>query len=246
MKIDISMTATLRPDILYRTLQSFSEKLFKDKHQYRLVINVDPAGSETVEVFEVLEVCREHFKEVFMNVPAKAHFGKAFVWCWETVETDLVFHLEEDWELLQEVDIDHMISLFKKYPDLAHLRLNMFKSIKGVTKNWTHHHYHNGDYYPVTDELRGTLGWCGHPGFTTLKFIKHVLPHLNPLHNPEKQIKWRNKPLHEIIYQYIYGVYSPVNSGPVIRDIGRQWMVQNGYVKDGGKNKAVFTTWRKQ
>jgi len=244
MKIDVCTTATYRPELLERTFCSFKENLFLDEHEYRLVINVDPVGSDTKKEVQVIRVCDKYFRFVKANFPKQPHFGHAFVWCWQNVETPIVFHLEEDWELMQKVDVNHMLQMFTKYPTLASLRLNMFKSVDGVTKNWSHFHKHNGDFFPIPPEEKGLLGWCGHPGFTTLHFIKTVIPHINPERNPEKQIKGHNSNFGHLFRDHEFGVYSPPNSPPVVRDIGRRWMVENGYAKKG-KNKAIFTVWRK-
>jgi hypothetical protein len=43
------------------------------------------------------------------------------------------------------------------------------------------------------------------------------------------------------IDKWRYGVFAEQNQPPVIRDIGRKWMIENGYRKAG--NKAFFTQW---
>ena len=57
-KIDITMTATIRPGIVSQTLESYCSKIFKERDRYRLIINVDPVG-EQVKAKEVLKVCNE-------------------------------------------------------------------------------------------------------------------------------------------------------------------------------------------
>ena len=41
-----------------------------------------------------------------------------------------------------------------------------------------------------------------------------------------------------------YGVYIKQNSAPMVKDIGRDWMIKSGYRKAG--NKAWFDQWEKK
>ena len=44
MDIDITITSSLRPELLDKTLNSFKTNLFNDDKKYRIIINIDPAG----------------------------------------------------------------------------------------------------------------------------------------------------------------------------------------------------------
>jgi hypothetical protein len=45
-KIDITMTAVIRPTILERTLESIVKNIVTKEHRFRLIINIDPVGEK--------------------------------------------------------------------------------------------------------------------------------------------------------------------------------------------------------
>lgn len=248
-RIDITCTATLRPKLLKRTLESHIEHLFKDNvKNCRLIINIDNAGScnPNDDFGKVISVAKSFdFQHVSFNVSETPHFGKAFLRCMRQVRSELFFHLEEDWEMKFDIDFEKMISLFNKDPSLAHLRLSMFRSEEKTCKNWNKFLDWNGEYFEVKPEERGVIGWAGHPSMNRTSFMKAILPAIDAENNPEKQIKHKIHPLiTKTIDKFKFGSFHPQNSLPAIEDIGRRWMVENGWVKAG--NKAWFTQWEKE
>ena len=103
--IDICTTATIRPHILDRTLESFAKNLlYKAGVPVRMIINIDPVG-ENRPAQEVINVCksyvnRGYLSELFVCEAEKPHFTTAFLWCWKQVENPYVLQLEDDWLLL--------------------------------------------------------------------------------------------------------------------------------------------------
>jgi hypothetical protein len=237
--IDICITATKRPELLTRTLESFEKNLFKDLKKFRAVINIDDAGPKERKAREVLYLCKKKFGEVVHRYGTQPHFGRAFHWVWSNSSSDLMFHLEEDWELLVSVDLEKYMAMFKKHKKLAHLRLSWVKTTK-TCKNWRSQFPFNGDFFECPKNVRGSVGWCGHPSFNDKRFVKKVLKFLNPNQNPEKQIK-KGGDIGKILNSWRFGVYSSQNSSAQIRDIGRLWMAKNGFKKR--EPKYFFTQW---
>jgi len=247
-KIDITCTATLRPKLLKETLTTHKLHLFKDNTKnMRLIINIDCIGAEDIEdnIREISEVVHDiGFGSVHPRFCIEPHFGKAFVWCMENVESEFFFHLEEDWRMLMDLDFSKLVDLFYEDPALAHLRLSMFRSEEKTCKNWNKFLEWNGKYFQVKGDERGVIGWAGHPSLNRTSFMKAVLPAIDPHINPEKQIKHNIHPrITRTIEQFKFGSFHPQNSPPAVEDIGRQWMVENGFAKAG--NKAWFTNWTK-
>ncbi len=249
---DITCTATLRPELLEKTLNTFHEKLFKHHiEKARLIINVDMTGADEdhkdLELVEIMQITDSlPFSSTVLRVGEEPHFPTAFIWCMEQVEAPLVFHLEEDWELKRDIDFETMVHLFDRYKNLAHLRLSYTPSEKLSLKQWNRWIDWNGRFYEVSKEERCTIGWAGHPSLNRTKFMKDCLKHIDPRYNPEKQIKGsRNKehPMNKIINDCRFGVYQLPNKPESIKDIGRKWMVENGYRKKG--NKSWFINWER-
>jgi len=242
--IDITITATFRPELLKITLDSFCERLFYgpnglDKSDYRVIINIDPVGATTNLTDDVISVCMDHFDNVISKSPEKPHFPTAFIWCWKQVTAPYVFHLEEDWELLHPIHMQDMISTLDWF-QMSHLRLSTWRS-ETQLKQWKWLCDHNGLYYEIPQDVTGTIGFCGHPSLNSKWFVQTCLKHMSPDRNPEKQIKWRNKELWEHLHDKPFGLFQETDSPAAIKDIGRKWMVKHGFKKKG--NRAWFTEW---
>lgn len=253
---DVTMTATLRPELIERTLNSFHTNLWKDWISYaRFYVNVDPAGSENEEEIEYKQhEIQNLFKaflspnEAVINFAKKAHFPTAWLWCINQTQSDFVFHLEEDWELNFEQDFETMYGIFQKheYRKLKHLRLSQFVSTEDTVKMWGKYFANwNGDFYLIEKIGVIPVGWCGHPSLNVGSWIRTCANLMDPLLNPEKQFHHNAQVVKKCIKGNDFGVFQPQNAGRAIRDIGRVWMGEHGYVKEGGYNAEWFTNWKK-
>jgi len=244
INFDIMTTATLRPDLLKQTFDSHLKNLFGDHiRKARLIINIDLIGSNQPEkdLQRVLDIIGNiPFRERVINICDKPSFSRVFYWCLGQLDSPLTFVLEEDWLMRSPMSFEKMVQHFMDDSDLAHLRLSCFKSVgDGKLKTWNKFCPWNGEYFEVTRDLRGTIGWAGHPSLNRTAFLMFFRTIINPEANPEKQIKGA----YPIILNSRFGVFHPQKSPPVIEDIGRKWMVENGYRKAGVK--AHFTEWEK-
>jgi len=242
--IDITMTAVRRPEILKRTLHSFYTKCFAPIiHQCRLVVNIDPVG-DNVPAHEMVPIIEAFFKYYHVRMPIDPSFPEAFRWTWENVSAPYVFHLEDDWELLYNVDIFDMIRMMENHPRIASLRLPFFRSTQKDMKNWNLFFPWNGEYFECPEDLRKTAGFCGHPALLRSEFVQKCAPLIDTRLNPEKQFHGGNDALVQEVLNWSYGVYGQPNQSQMINDIGSVWRAQNKYKKAG--NKAFFTQWEKE
>jgi hypothetical protein len=249
---DITTTATLRPELLKRTLNSHIEYLFKEDIQYgRLIINIDMVGAEGIkeqqkklqEIYNIIDGLP--IRSYFLNLCNTPNFAKAFFWCWDKVECNFVFNLEEDWEMTRPIDFKQMMNIMEEDERIVHLRLSSFVSTTQTCKNWNKFTEWNGKFFEVAKEDKCVIGWAGHPSLNKSDFMRRVIRLLDRNKNPEKQIKGRryNHPINDIISSSTFGVFTPQNSPKVVLDIGRKWMIENGYSKKG--SKAFFTEWKR-
>lgn len=225
--IDITTTATLRPKILNHTLETFCNKMLTDKNRYRLIINIDPIGSD-VYPKTVLAVAKKYFDNVVVNYPSQPCFTQAVIWCWSQVQADYVFHLEDDWELLVPIDIDMMIDILDKNKRMASLRLNKFKTRK--------------------NKCSLKHGFSPHPRLSlnpTLfngSFIKSVYPLMTVLRNPEKQLRpVDNSNLSVFLKDWTHAIYTKQSHSCIVRDTGRLWMDNTQF-----KKKIGFLFWERK
>jgi len=223
MNIDITTSATVRPGILQRTLSSFRDNILNDNHVYRLIINVDPAGEKGKTANDVLEVAKSHFDHVVSRTPESPCFAGAVIWCWSQVESDIVFHLEDDWVMLRPIDLDKMLRTIAEF--------NHFDSFRLSKQNQK-----SGKRVKPFDHI------SLNPVFIRKRFIKKAIRHMSTGKNPEKQLRIADSECGKFIKKTLHGVYVEQGLGAVVQDIGRKWMVKHGvYAKPTG-----FLQWEKR
>lgn len=240
--IDITMTATRRPELIRKTLSTFSSKFFFRTNDYRLILNVDPVGKD-IQSFEIIDLCREYFPYTTCRCPNEPSFSKAFKWVWSRVDADFVFHLEDDWELLRPVDLVKMLDIMADNPDLALLRLPWKPTDTESAKNWKYFFPWNGEFFECPEEHKREVGFCGHPSLIRGEFVRNTVKYIDENRNPEKQFHHGTVEIMKEIDKWRYGVFAEQNQPPAIRDIGRRWMIKNDHRKAG--SKAFFTQWEK-
>lgn len=238
--IDIVMTATRRAGILERTLKSFKENLLEN-YPARLIINIDPVGPDTDK--DVADVAYCFFNQLLVFCPDTASFPKAFKLVWSQVKTDYVLNLEDDWELLEPINLMDMIRIMNDFSELAVLRLPFKRQDHGYMKNWKYLFPWNGRFFNCPAEHKREVGFCGHPSLIRGDFVRAVSSFLDDTKNPEKQFHHGHPEIMVEIDKWNFGVYGKPNGPALIRDIGRDWMIEAGFQKAG--NKAIFTQWER-
>ena len=231
--IDITITSTLRPDVLEETLISFKTKLFNEG-DYRIIINIDPVGNKKVTQDDVESVVRKHFDDVIVNKPVTANFSKALIWCWSQCESKYVFNLEDDWTLNKTVDINELKHLLETNDNLASIRLNKrnnTETMKGVKYSQKFNHIigkHRYDSFSLN------------PSIIKKEFIDACLKGMIGNTNPETQLRDRKCSLYEkVISKWDYAVYGNFGDKSLIVDIGSKWRCDRGLTN----KKKNWTTW---
>jgi hypothetical protein len=201
--------------------------MLSEKNRYRLIINIDPIG-DGVRPKQVLRVARKYFDNIIFNFPTQPCFAQAVIWCWSQVQSDYVFHLEDDWELLVPINIDDMISILDAHINMASLRLNKFKTkVSKCTNKY--------GYSPFPQLALNPTLFSG-------KFIKEIFPLMTNSRNPEKQLRpVDNGNLSMCLKKWIHGIYTKQSHQKVVRDIGRLWMNKTPFTK-----KTGFLFWEKK
>jgi hypothetical protein len=243
MKVDVTITATRRAEVLDQTLLSFFTKFFNG-HDIRLIVNIDPIGPDRDNT-NVIRTCRQWTDNVLFNEPETCNFAAAVKWVWSQAAADYVFNLEDDWVLCgPPAYLSDMIRLHEKHKDLAHLRLSQYPANGHSVRQWNKWFPFNGEFFECPEEMKRGVGFCGHPSLNKLKFIKKAADLLMTDHNPEKQFHAWNKPLIDWGAKWRYGVYGQPCDPNRIMDIGRKWIVNTNFRKEG--NKAFFLKWTEE
>lgn len=222
MELEFTTTACNRPEILEKTYKSFTTNL-KDINfnKSTLYINIDPSPDNN-NITKNIEIAKKYFGKVIYNLPKESNFAEAILWCFNQVKGEFFFHLEDDWILLREINIDNMIKLIKNE------KLQCILNKKNI------HELYEPSFIPSL--------------FYT-KIIKIYINLMDNKSNPECQMK-------EIFRSNLYDIqkYKSIPYLPgyeLSRDIGRNWLLQNGLERDYDKNRKDYhkewtpwTTWK--
>lgn len=233
MKIDFTTTAMPRPDILNRCYKSFQKNLIGiDLKECDLYINVDPLPSnmprQTIYIKKLIdstiEVAATCFKKVVARTPKEANYASAYKWLWGEAKSDIIFNLEDDWELLKPVNVSHML---RKFDICQSLYQVVFRAYTYV--------------YPTC---------CTSPSFLHRRWYYPISQGMNTKENPESQIHknnngkfkvfvpnrktcdWKKYPGEKrVIENYItpYPKYRNVKGNIIVRDIGKKWIENSPY-----------------
>lgn len=218
MILDFCTTAMSRPEIVDKTYFSFSKNLKGiNLKECRLFINIDPLPSK-VDRIEVTKIAQKYFKEVHPNYPKVPNFTTALNWVWSQADNKYIFHLEDDWELTEEISIDNLMKPFKKHPKLMQVALRAYK------------------YKYVSCVLS--------PGIFHKRFYKAVAGKLNEKINPEIQLRGKNFGIEMPGKEFNISWQGKIVVYPkkiIILDIGRKWLKKSKFKKPD--KKGHFTTW---
>jgi hypothetical protein len=116
--IDLCIVSTLRSEILSRTLDSF-KKHIKYSGQFNIIANIDlvpvsDVKTAKVELFKLMSVFEEFSDDKFYLLEnymfnATGNFANAVRKLWFSTTSKFVFHLEDDWEFISDINIDELI-----------------------------------------------------------------------------------------------------------------------------------------
>ncbi len=261
-KIDIAMTATLRPTIIEQTFISIVRNICEPnpEYEFNLVINVDPAG-EKVSQSSIVDIAKKYFANVISNVPEKPSFPMAVKWVWSNTSTKYVLHSEDDFEIMKEIDMDHIVRILQKHPKIGSLRLCRGigidspapdmngKIIRRMGQKW---HYNDDGFY-LASMVQG--GVSLNAAFMRGNFQRKAATFLEKDIDPEAQIAFslliqrvyrkhpeKKRALYKFLSEWNFAIYAlPL----AVRDIGRTWRRQHGFHKPRTKG-ALPTTWVKK
>ena len=239
-KIDITMTATLRPEIFLETIHGIQKCIIGKKHnngRYRLILNIDQIG-EKIPPKEMIRIAKKHFKNVVYNISKTPSFCSAVKWVWSQATADYIFHIEDDWKFLKKIDVDDMIRILQKYEKLSSLRLYKHNTpninrLKTFACVWDY----NTDGFYMARNWRRQFGL--NPILIKKEFIDMALPKMVDNTNPEKQFRYSQKYMVDVIKQWKYGLYCKPGDKRTVDDNGRNWIRQQKLKK----NKGSFMTW---
>jgi len=236
--LDVTMTATVRADILRMTLRSF-HKNFLHNFTARMIINVDPVGeTENNTPIDMVNICRKYFDEVVYRTPDTPSFAAAVQWCWRQVETEVFFHLEDDWILRRPVAPAEMLHVFDD-PNVTGITLNKWNKKRLLM--WIEKEL---QLNPKTHDDQGNIYLrmpipALNPGLLRRDYANQCSEHMSIEKDPEGQLGdlWRRVATNSAPPVFLWRFSNEV----VLIDIGNRWRKWRFIHKRWGDGSA--TTW---
>jgi hypothetical protein len=119
--VTICVTSCGRLDLLQKTLASFNQF----NRGGKFILSEDSADPE------IIKQVRNLFPDIIvLHDEARTGLMKSIDRIYSKVETDFIFHLEDDWEFDGPVDWLSAIALLKARPEVANINVRKFEEIK--------------------------------------------------------------------------------------------------------------------
>ncbi|WDZ75673.1 hypothetical protein PWG15_13740 [Ensifer adhaerens] len=221
--IDLCLVATRRPDLLAQTLASFRDKIFLRLELRGAYLNLDPVFGSPDDQSACVEIFRSHFPDGIVFQPETPGFCAAVARLWSATSADYIFHLEDDWIALREMDGD-LLTPFA-VPAITQV------SFHTADQNWDIRrkgHFHRRNEYARLLGIKIPL-FRTFPKFTTSPsilrggFARHCAGLMDFSRDPEKQFySGVNPAMETYVARSRNYIFSP-EARPVIKDIGREW-----------------------
>jgi hypothetical protein len=230
-KLDVTLVCGARPELLLPTLQSFQKRVFKHFDLGTCYANIDLFGGNEDDRKACREIIQQHFKSVKITEPATPSFGMAVKTIWSQVQSPFVLHMEDDWEVLEDITPARVLPLF----------VGPTRAVKLVCKElmWNG----NDQYYERTRKYRmfGLIVWKSlrkrsifgtSPAFFSADFVRSAAMMMDPSLDPEKQMRPKNNPqLAAYVEQFRCKLLPGLAQQNIIRDTGRDWRSERGIEK---------------
>ena len=218
--LDVTMTCTMRPELIIRTLLSFAEKVHYDG-QVRIIANIDPVGVSNQSVIKsIIKSVAKDCKWLYaVREPEEACFAAAVKWVWEQVETPIFLHLEDDWLFLKPVNMEAIEKAFENFPSVGYLCLRKKHIKHGVVKRV------NDDSYITYKPGKRKYGL--QPAFWRKEAAQTAAPFFDLKKDPEKQL-WEKRRVGKRIGNWRCAYYGKIGETPWVKDIGREWAQRTG------------------
>lgn len=243
-EIDITLVAGRRPELLERTLQSFSERVFPNFQISQIFANIDPFMGVAKDGEKCRNIVLHHFPNAEISMPEKPGFGLAVKNLWSKISAPFALHLEDDWIVLENVTPKQVFPLFEGRVRMA----TMFTPIEMKYRK-----FRRGRYKTIRKRIPYTPFRAKRPYFTLSPcFVEQTFAHeyaslLNPDLDPEAQNYLRgdyyNRNLFKYCGRFQNALIKAKNGFILTVDIGRTYRDENNIVK---KNSNGCSIWVEQ
>lgn len=237
--IDISLVCGRRPELLERTLESFSKNVFSNFEIANVFANIDPFCGTEEDGLSVEKLLKKYFQNCNIFKPNSPSFGAAVKRVWSATKSDIVLHMEDDW--VAEESIDWLNFDKELTGNVACL------SFMTLEKNWRknssfHTRYIKRKLFGVTYWRSTVACFTTSPCFLRGDFARRCGELMDPSLDPEKQFSnGLNLDLEKYALKFSNKFLIGRESKYIIRDIGREYRFRSGLNKTIVDGVSVWT-----
>ena len=231
VRIDLTLVAGRRPDLLAATLASFDRHLFARFEIGAVFANIDPFCGTGAEGDACEGLLRARFPQARIRRPALPSFGAAVRHLWAQPQAEVFLHLEDDWTMTEDLGPDRigpefhsnvvqvqMTPLARWKSPHSYSYATRWRSLLGLKL---------GKVYDLSRPLFTTS-----PSFLRRDFAAGCAALMDPGLDPEKQLYSGTTPLADFTRAYRCRILSARTGGPLVVDLGRDWLRARGVEKE--------------
>ncbi len=222
--IELTIVATRRPDLLAATMESFQARLLKNFTISRVAINIDPLWGDEQDEEKCRQIMLGHYPECVIYTPEKPGYAAAVERLWSNSSGEVLFHLEDDWNLAEDIDAS-ILGIFSD-PLTAEISLMCKEKNWDIGKRGVYH-YAKIKYALFGLELplrRKVPSFTVSPSFIRGDFARHWAKLMDLSLDPEKQARSSKNPaLTRYVAAFRNYIYTGKSVYNIAVDIGRNW-----------------------
>jgi len=222
--VDVTLLCGSRPELLKQTLDTFSDKVFPNFSIGNVYVNIDLHGGGTSEQKKCSTVVKKTFPDAQINLTVKPDFTNAVCYLWKKPKSKYFLHLEDDWIALSPIfqkSIDYLFVKKVKQVQIAKPRIEQSLLSRNRWRPYS--------ISPLFLPNFKKPSFATSPSFIESNFANEVALLINKKLNPEKQMfNGMNPELENFLQRYVATALVKWWQPPKIKDIGRDWLVENG------------------
>jgi hypothetical protein len=243
MKLDVLVMASSRPDLLKITMEKFKDYVeCWGNTELRYLIHEDFVYPEMSK--QTVKWAENFFDVVESSLP-KIGVGYAMDKMFKLIESDYVFHMQDDWEFERPIELDRIIWTMEKHKKINCVTFNKYRNMKPQ---------HAGDVFEDKEydfdgqKLCIYPGWQFLPGVWRMETVRRKWKprKIRPEGNWQNQFGDNNKRVGDLkhlednVGAYMYGGMGEYR---YVRHIGTTWRMAEWQTKNNNYKPTGCRHW---